>query len=190
MKKLFNKLIERLALWRLLGRNKVLYEFSGKDFKGFKITFRRYYMDIVSESKNFKLRLAFYTQPYLYLLESAKQGKKENIYGYTLAVYQTSMLLCTDQKFIDDNSKALSACFARIEKKAASQPKARDFQDDMALKEVKANFERGQMTRQQRRKAEREARKQMKEWLAEIRKEGAENASATATVSATENGTK
>ncbi len=190
MKKLFNKLIERLALWRLLGRNKVLYEFSGKDFKGFKITFRRYYMDIVSESKNFKLRLAFYTQPYLYLLESAKQGKKENIYGYTLAVYQTSMLLCADQKFIDDNNKALSACFARIEKKAESKSKASDFENDLALKEVKANVERGQMTRQQRRKAEREARKWMKEGLAEMRKEEVENASATATVSATENGTE
>ena len=175
MKKLFNKLIQRFALWRLLGRNKVLYQFSGKDFAGFKITFRRYYMDIVSESKNFKLRLAFFTQPYLYLLESAKQGKKENIYGFTLAVYQTSMMLCTDQKFIDDNNKALSACFARMEKRGASQKKASDFENYLALKEVRANVERGQMTRQQRRKAEREARKNMKAGLADMKKEEAAN---------------
>ena len=179
MKKLFNKLIQRLALWRLLGRNKVLYEFSGKGFAGFKITFRRYYMDIVSESKNFKLRLAFFTRPYLYLLESAKQGKKENIYGFTLAVYQTSMMLCTDQKFIDDNNKALSDCFARMEKRIANKPKASDFENDLALKEVKANVERGQMTRQQRRKAEREARKNMKAGLADMNKEEAANESKT-----------
>ncbi len=175
MKKLFNKLIERLAIWRLLGRNKVLYEFSVKDFAGFKITFRRYYMDIVSESRNFKLRMSFYTQPYLYLLESAKQGNRDNVYGFTLAVYQTSMLLCTDQKFIEDNSKALSSCVARIEQRAADKPKASDFENDLALREVKANVERGQMTRQQRRKAEREARKRMKEGLEEMRKEETSN---------------
>ena len=171
MKKLFNKLFQRIALWRLLGRNKVLYEFSGKDFAGFKITFRTYYMDIVSESTNFKLRLAFYTRPYLYLLESAKQGKKENIYGFSLAVYRTTMMLCADQQFIDDSNKALSACFARLEKQAGSQPKASDFENDLALREVRQNVERGQMTRQQRRKAERDARKKMKEGLADMNNE-------------------
>jgi len=171
MKKLFNKLFQRLALWRLLGRNKVLYEFSGKGFAGFKITFRAYYMDIVSESNNFKLRLAFYTRPYLYLLESAKQDKKENIYGFALAVYQTTMMLCADQQLVDDNNKALSACFDRLEKRGASQPKASDFENDLALREVRQNVERGQMTRQQRRKVERDARKKMKEGLADIKNE-------------------
>lgn len=178
MKKIFNKLIQRLALWRLLGRNKVLYRFDekhlslkGNNASGFRVTIKRYYMDIVSVSESFRMRLPIGTRPYGYLLASAQQNRIDQIYGFCVTIYSVTMLCTAEQELNNDIHKAINNYILRTQTKAENQPKASDFEHNIALREVKANVERGQMTRQQRRKAERDARKKMKEGLRELEAE-------------------
>lgn len=178
MKKLFNNLIQYFALWRLLGRNKVLYRFDekhlslkGNNASGFRVTIKRYYMDIVSVSESFRLRLPIGTRPYGYLLASAQQNRIEQIYGFCVTIYSATMLCTAEQELHDDIQKAITNYISRMQNKAENQPKASDFEHDLALREVRQNVERGQMTRQQRRKAERDARKKMKEGLRELEAE-------------------
>ena len=163
MKKLLNEIARRIAMWKLYGKNKTLYKFEGKDYGGFRITFKTHYVDIVSESRNFNLRLASYTHPYLYLLEAAKQGNRNNIYGYCLMLFNTAVLVTTDQRLVDDIRVALVDYNARMDNEAKKQPEPTDFDNELAIHEVKENMERGNMTRQQRRKAEREKQKMLKE---------------------------
>ena len=176
MKQLFTNIKQRIALWRLLGGNKVLFRFEGKDMGGFRATFRRYWLDIDSISNNFHLRLMVGTHPFGYLMESARQGIVDNIHGYCVYMYKIAMCLTTEKGFVDEITKAMYKYDKRMEKRAESAPKASEFDDELALREVKANVERGQMTRQQRRKAERQARKNMKEGMADIKAEEAKNA--------------
>lgn len=188
MKQLFTNIKQRIALWRLLGWNKTLYRFgddtltfkdnADREVNSFRVTIKRYYMDIESVSGIFKLRLPLNTRPYLYLLAAAQQGRTDNIYGFCLTNFMTAMLCTAEQQVYNDINDAITNYIDRAQKQAKAAPKASEFDDELALREVKANVERGQMTRQQRRKAEREARKNMKEGMAEIKAEEAANASA------------
>lgn len=194
MKQLFTNIKQRIALWRLLGWNKTLYRFgedaltfkdnADRDVNSFRVTIKRYYMDIESVSGIFKLRLPFNTRPYLYLLAAAQQGRTDNIYGFCLTTFMTAMLCTAEQQVYNEINDAISRYIDRVQKQAA--PQASEFDDELALREVKANVERGQMTRQQRRKAEREARKNMKEGMADIKAEEAANASAASAAAKTE----
>lgn len=195
MKKLFTNIKQRIALWRLLGWNKTLYRFGVKRMeqsegdstasvdvsKSFCVTIKRYYMDIESVSGSFKLRVPFDQRPYLYLLASAQQGRTDNILGFCLTVFSTTMLCTVEQQLYNEICDAISGYIARVDKQAESAPKASEFDDELALKEVQQNVERGQMTRQQRRKAERQARKNMKEGMADIKAEKAANEAAAET---------
>lgn len=187
MKKLFTNIKQRIALWRLLGWNKTLYRFgedaltfkdnADRDVNSFRVTIKRYYMDIESVSGIFKLRLPFNTRPYLYLLAAAQQGRTDNIYGFCLTTFMTAMLCTAEQQLYNEICDAISGYIARVNKQTENAPQASEFDDELALKEVQMNVERGQMTRQQRRKAERQARKNMKEGMADIKAEEAANAS-------------
>lgn len=172
-----NKLFQRIVLWRLLGRNKVLYRFDGDKMGGFRVIIRRHRLDIYTISDNFHMRLMVGTHPYGYLLSSAQQGIVDNIKGYCVYMYQIAMCMTTDKEFVGDITKSLNKYEARLENQAKNSPKANDFEHDLALREVRQNVERGQMTRQQRRKAERDAQKKLKSALREIESEEAKKGS-------------
>lgn len=165
MNRILMTLFQRIALWRALGRNKKLYEFGGDGMGGFRARFYRHYLEIDTIGGNFGCRLMVGSHPYGYLLASARQGKIENIHGYCMYMYSVAMSLTTDKGLADDISRVLKKYDARLAKRADSAREDGAFADDMALKEVRSNEERGAMTRAQRRKAERKARKDMKDGL-------------------------
>ena len=168
MKKFFTRLVAKaMRFWLFTFKNKTLIE---KEIGGFRFRFRRFWLDIESVSdKYWALRLRADTHPYLYLYSAVKQEKENQLNGYGLYVYLTSMFLTKDQLFADDVNKALQAYEKRLEAEAkAVAKKATDYDEQQNAEFMKDALKRGQMTRQQRRKAEREARKQMKKDLKEV----------------------
>ena len=168
MRKIFNKVVASVMKWWLFTfRNKTLIE---KEIGGFRFRFRRFWLDIESVSdKYWALRLRADTHPYLYLYSAVQQEKENQLNGYVLYVYLTSMSLTKDQLFADDVNKALQAYEKRLTAEAESEAKkVTEYDEEQSAAFVKDALERGKMTRQQRRKAERDARKQMKKDLKEV----------------------
>lgn len=82
---------------------------------GFKWVFRRFWLEITTLSGNFKARFTAAEHPYGYLLA----GKDDvNIEGFCQTVYEVSMLLTTDQGFVNDIQKAIRKYSSRLEKQA------------------------------------------------------------------------
>lgn len=82
---------------------------------GFKWVFRRFWFEITTLSGNFKARFTAAEHPYGYLLA----GKDDvNIEGFCQTVYEVSMLLTTDQGFVNDIQKAIRKYSTRLEKQA------------------------------------------------------------------------
>lgn len=167
MKKNFQKFISSLMTWWLFTfKNKTLIE---KEIGGFRFRFRRFWLDIESVAdKYWSLRLRADTHPYLYLYSAVQQENYEQLNGYAVYVYLTSMSLTKDQLFADDVNKAFQSFESRLMAEAkAEAKKVTDYDDQQNAELMKGALERGKMTRQQRRKAEREAQKRMKEDLRE-----------------------
>ena len=82
---------------------------------GFKWVFRRFWLEITTLSGNFKARFTAAEHPYGYLLA----GKDDvNIEGFCQTVYEVSMLLTTDQGFVNDIQKAIRKYSTRLEKQS------------------------------------------------------------------------
>lgn len=157
------KRISILLLFHL--RNKTLYKF---DLEGFRVRIRTWWVDIesVSQPSNFHLRLLAGTHPYFSLFSYAKVGDKENIHNYCILVYRLANEVTQEQRFANDIIRAIG----RHDERIMNMPATRE-NDDLALREVRENIERGKMTRQQRRKAERDTRKKMRDALNDMRNE-------------------
>lgn len=156
-------LLQRIAFFRAFGFNRRIYVFDGDAMGGFRAVFRRYHMEAEAVGGAWRCRVMAGTHPYHYLLASARQGNVDNIHGYCMYMYSVAMCLTTDKGLADDLSRVLKKYDARLAKRAETEDGA--FADAMALREVRGGFERGRMTRGERRKAERKARKDMKEGL-------------------------
>lgn len=121
---------------------------------GFKWVFRRFWLEISTVSGNFKAKFMAAEHPYGYLI-SGKDD--ENIEGFCQTVYMVSMMLTTDQKFVDDVNRAVKKYGDRLDKE---NPVVEDEIDEkMAIEEVKQVEEQATMPRKHRRKADREAKK-------------------------------
>lgn len=82
---------------------------------GFKWVFRRFWLEITTLSGNFKARFIAAEHPYGYLVN----GRDDvNIIGFCQTVYEVSMLLTTDQGFVNDVQKALTKYSKRLDKQA------------------------------------------------------------------------
>lgn len=170
MRRFLMFLFQRIAFFRAFGMNRRLYVFDGDAMGGFRAVFRRYWMDAEAVGGAWRCRVMVGTQPYHYLLASARQGNVDNIHGYCMYMYSVAMCLTTDKGLSDDLSRVLKKYDARVAKRAKTGADA--FEDAMALKGVRRDFERGQMTRGERRKAERKSRKDMKEGLKAMSESG------------------
>lgn len=115
----------------------------------FKWVFKRFWLSIETVSGNFKARFTAAEHPYGYLLA----GKDDsNIVGFCQMLYQTGMLLTTDQKLVDDINEA----FTRYEKRLVSEVEEDEGEEIAAIKEVQAIQEHIELPKAERKKRERD----------------------------------
>lgn len=135
----------------------------------FKVVIREYDMEIRSLSGNFRLYRTADEHPYGYLAASAVQGKEENIFGYAKCVYEVSCLLTTDQKFVDDITKAVISYESRLLKTKATKDDAEE--EKIALEEVRQVQEVIDMPKKQRRQYERDVNGRFKKAVKKAKSE-------------------
>lgn len=149
MKKLFMNISN---WWLLTFRNTLLREV---EFDAYKVTFRRFTMDITTKSGNMKLRTMNMLYPNAFLYNAIEKDDKRVIEWFCNEVYQFVSLITTDQGLADDVHKAFAKYYKRMEKKSESTAKGITLDEDKLNEEVvKANIEVAKMT-----KAERKAHK-------------------------------
>ena len=140
--------------WLLKFRNTIVQEV---EFDAYKVTFRRFTMDITTNSGNLKLRTMGMLYPNSFLYHALEQGDTKMVEWFCNEVYQFVSLLTTDQGLADDVHKAFAKYYKRMEKKAESIAKEITEDEDKLNEEVvKANIEVAKMTKTER-KAHKEA---------------------------------
>ena len=148
MKKIFTTIKEwanRFGMWWLLKfRNTIVQEV---EFDAYKVTFRRFTMDITTKSGNMKLRTMGMLYPNAFLYNALEKGDKKIVEWFCNEVYQFVSLLTTDQGLANDVIKAFAKYYKRIEAKAESIAKEITEDEDKLNEEVvKANIEYAKMT--------------------------------------------
>lgn len=133
---------------------------------GFKWKFRRFWLDIETVSGNFKARFMAGEHPFGYLVAGETD---ENVHGYCQMLYMVGMLLTTDQKFVDDVTKAV-----REYEKRVGQAEPKDDGEEAALAEEKKIQELAEMEPKQRRRVERDINGRFKKAVKAVQKEEAE----------------
>lgn len=140
--------------WMLTFRNTLVREV---EFDAYKVTFRRYTMDITTKSGNMKLRTMNMLYPNAFLYNALEQGNEKIVEWFCNEAYQFVSLLTTDQGLANDIHKAFAKYYKRMEKKAESIAKDITLDEDKLNEEVvKANIEVAKMTKKER-KAHKEA---------------------------------
>lgn len=140
--------------WMLTFRNTKLKEV---EFDAYKVTFRRFTMDITTKSGNLQLRTMSMLYPNAFLYNALEKGNEKIVAWFCNEVYQFVSLLTTDQGLANDIHKAFAKFYKRMEKKAESIAKEITPDEDKLNEEVvKANIEVAKMT-----KAERKAHKEV-----------------------------
>ena len=127
------------------------------EFDAYKVTFRRFTMDITTNSGNMKLRTMGMLYPNSFLYNALEQGDEKLVRWFCDEVYQFVSLITTDQGLANDVHKAFAKFYKRMEKKAESIAKEITLDEDKLNEEVvKANIEYAKMTKKER-KTHREA---------------------------------
>ena len=130
--------------WMLHFRNTIVQEVK---FDAYKVTFRRFTMDITTKSGNMKLRTMGMLYPNAFLYNALEKGDKKIVEWFCNEVYQFVTLLTTDQGLANDVIKAFAKYYKRIEAKAESIVKEITEDEDKLNEEVvKANIEYAKMT--------------------------------------------
>lgn len=140
--------------WVLKFRNTIVQEV---EFDAYKVTFRRFTMDITTKSGNLKLRTMGMLFPNSFLYNALEQGDTKIVEWFCNEVYQFVSLITADQGLANDVHKAFAKYYKRMEKKAESIAKEITTDDDKLNEEVvKANIEVAKMSKKER-KAHKEA---------------------------------
>lgn len=145
----------------MIAKNWLIYYFGNQiikivEFKAYKVTFRKYTMEITTKSGNMKLRIFNMVYPNSVLYSALESGDENIIEWYCDFVYQFVTLITTDKGLIQDVDKAFAKYYKRMEKKAESIAKEITPDEDKLNEEVvNANIEVAKMT-----KAERKAHKE------------------------------
>ncbi|MDE6536071.1 MAG: hypothetical protein K2K82_08715 [Muribaculaceae bacterium] len=90
------------------------------------------YLEISTVSGIWSMRVDARCNAYDYLLESARQGKVENIHGYAALLYITAQQLTQEQGFCDDITRSAQKWQRRMEKKAEKAAKAVTEHEELA----------------------------------------------------------
>ena len=134
--------------WLLTFRNALLREI---EFDAYKVTFRRFTMDITTKSGNLQLRTIGMLYPNAFLYNGLEKGDEKIVEWFCNEVYQFVSLLTSDQGLANDIHKAFAKFYKRMEKKAESIAKEITPDEDKLNEEVvKANIEVAEMTKADR----------------------------------------
>ena len=148
------KIITTIQGWWLLKfRNTIVQEV---EFDAYKVTFRRFTMDITTKSGNMKLRTLHCEHPNAFLFSCLENGFESIIEKYCRRLYEFISFYTLDAGFANEYTKAINKFYKRMDKKAESIAKEITEDEDKLNEEVvKANIEVAKMT-----KAERKAHKE------------------------------
>lgn len=144
--------------WLLTFGNPIEYKF---EFGGFKVVFRRFWVEIESVSENFKVRFLASQHPYGYLYVSAQKGNLDNIHGFCAYIYKLSHTLTTDNKLVEDVNRAMKNHDKRLAAQAATAVSTEN--DEIDLEVVKQNHEVGKMTKKERKQRKQEIKEALKD---------------------------
>ena len=140
--------------WMLHFRNTLIREV---EFDAYKVTFRRFTMDITTKSGNMKLRTLHCEHPNAFLFSCLENGIESIIEKYCRRLYEFINFYTFDAGFADEYTKAINKFYKRMEKKAESIAKEITLDEDKLNEEVvKANIEYAKMSKKER-KAHKEA---------------------------------
>lgn len=113
------KLKERvLKWWYFRMKNPVMWK---GEKGGFKVVFRRFWMEAESVSGNWKCRWTAAEYPYGYLNVAVNQNNEETLWGFVERMYMWSMLLLRDPGLAKDMDKAVAKYEKRLEKMKPEQ---------------------------------------------------------------------
>ena len=144
--------------WLLKFRNTLVKEV---EFDAYKVTFRRFTMDITTKSGNLKLRTMNMLYPNAFLYNAIEKDDKHIAEWFCNELYEFVSLITTDEGLIQDVNKAFTKYYRRMEKKAESIAKEITLDEDKLNEEVvKANIEVAKMTKKER-KAHKEAMREI-----------------------------
>ena len=146
---------KRFGMWWMLHfRNTLVKEV---EFDAYKVTFRRFTMDITTKSGNMKLRTMNMLYPNAFLYNAIEKDDKRIVEWFCNELYEFVSLITTDEGLIQDVNKAFMKYYKRMEKKAESIAKEITLDEDKLNEEVvKANIEYAKMSKTER-KAHKEA---------------------------------
>ena len=134
--------------WMLKFRNTIVQEV---EFDAYKVTFRRFTMDITTKSGNMKLRTMNMLYPNAYLYNAIEKDDKRIVEWFCNELYEFVSLITTDEGLIQDVNKAFAKYYKRMEKKAESIAKGITLDEDKLNEEVvKANIEYAKMSKKER----------------------------------------
>ena len=135
--------------WYFTFRNKVVWK---GEKGGFRVKFRRFWVEAESLSGNWKARWTAAEFPYSYLLSAATGENEETVWGYVERMYMWSMVLLTSPELAKDMDAAFEAYQKRLE---PQQVEENEEEEKEALEEVKEVQEYVETPRRRRRKQER-----------------------------------
>jgi hypothetical protein len=133
--------------WLLKFRNTIVQEI---EFDAYKVTFRRFTMDIETKSGNMKLRMTHCEHPNAFLFSCLEDNPKL-IEMYCRRLYEFVNFYTFDVGFANEYAKAINKFYKRMEKKTESLAKdISDDDDQIAIEIVKSNIEYAKMNNKER----------------------------------------
>lgn len=160
MRKIF-RFFEKLQRWFLI-------TFCNAKIKtvqcsAFKVTFRKFTMEIKSVSGNFTLKTMGMVYPNAFLYDALTKGDADLVQWYCNRMYELTTCLLTDQGLFDDVQKALTKYGKRLQVVAEQKAKeVTEEEEHMAAEQVKANIEYANMTKKQRKEYKKALREELR----------------------------
>lgn len=129
----------------------------------FKVTFRKFTMEIKSVSGNFTLKTKGMVYPNAFLYDALTKGDADLVQWYCNRMYELTTLLLTDQGLFDDVQKALNKYDKRMQ--VVAEQKAKEVTEEeerIVAEQVKANIEYANMTKKQRKEYKKALREELR----------------------------
>lgn len=160
-------MFQKIQKWWLFHiANPVLKEL---ELGAFRISFRKFWLEISTASGNFSARYTAAEYPYGYLLEALNQNKEETVHGFCERIYMWSMLLLRDQKLADDMDEAVHQYHKRLE--GDIKIEENEAEEMAALETEKQIQEYVEAPKKEKRKMERDANGRFKKAVRNLQSE-------------------
>lgn len=140
--------------WMLKFRNTLIGEI---EFDAYKVTFRKFTMDIITKSGNFKMSTMMMLYPNSFLFNALEKGDDKVIKWFCNNVYSFVTLFTSDMGLAQDINKAFAKYYKRMDKKSESLAKdISEEADALAMEQLEFEREYAKKSKEER-KAYKEA---------------------------------